>query len=103
MFCLSECKSPFLELYADVVRSGESLLLEGLGPSSKALAIERLVTSSQKSTLVLTGAGVEEFKLYNDLPFFSSYPLVELTAWETLPSENIPPSPDIVGSRYTAL
>jgi len=103
MFCIKECNSPFLENFSKAVAKGDSLLLEGLSPPAKALAIDQLVTNSQKSTLVLTGAGVEEFKLYNDLPFFSAYPLVELAAWETLPSENISPSPDIVGSRYNAL
>lgn len=80
-----------------------SLLVEELTPSQKAFVAAFASHVTQKSCLLLTGAGVEEFKLYNDLPFFTKRPLIELQAWETLPSENIAPSPDIVGSRYRSL
>jgi transcription-repair coupling factor (superfamily II helicase) len=96
-------ESPFLKQFASDAQSGSPLLFEGLIPPAKALLISKLIQETKKSLLVLTGAGIEEFKLYNDIPFFSSYKIVELAAWETLPSENIPPSPDIVGSRYRAL
>ena len=98
-----EIKSPFLQKYTDEVTKGSSLLFEQLLPPAKAFLATRFVDTLKRSTLILTGAGIEEFKLYNDIPFFSSHTIVELPAWETLPSENIPPSPDIVGSRYRAL
>lgn len=96
-------KSGFLDTYASTLASGASLIVEGLTPPSKALLLARAIEASNKPLLVLTGAGVEEFKLYNDLPFFSKHPIVELASWEMLPSENIAPSPDIVGSRFKAL
>ena len=76
----------------------KSLLLQ-----VKALVLAQTIEASKKPLLVLTGAGIEEFKLYNDLPYFSKYPIVELASWEMLPSENIAPSPDIVGARFKAL
>ncbi len=96
-------KSSFLERLDSDVRSGSSLLIEELTPPTKALVLSHLIETSNKPLLVLTGAGVEEFKLYNDLPYFSKHPIVELAAWEMLPSENVAPSPDIVGSRFKAL
>ncbi|MBS0636329.1 MAG: transcription-repair coupling factor [Verrucomicrobia bacterium] len=96
-------ESRFLENFNATVAEGSSLILEGLTPPSKALLLARAIEASNKPLLVLTGAGVEEFKLYNDLPFFSKHPIVELASWEMLPSENIAPSPDIVGSRFKAL
>lgn len=98
-----ELNSPFLKRYQEELSHGSSFVFEELGPSSKAFLTSKLVDETKRTCLVLTGAGIEEFKLYNDLPFFSSHTIVELAAWETLPSENIPPSPDIVGSRYRAL
>lgn len=95
--------STFFETLSQEIQQGASLLVEDLIPPAKALVIAETARRANKSVLVLTGAGIEEFKLYNDLPFFSSHPIVELAAWEVLPSENIAPSPDIVGSRFMAL
>ena len=95
--------SNFFESFTQEIQQGASLLLEDLIAPAKALVIAETALRAKKSVLVLTGAGVEEFKLYNDLPFFSAHPIVELAAWEVLPSENVAPSPDIVGARFRAL
>ena len=94
---------PCLDPIRAELSSGSSVVVESLPASAKAFfaAISHEVT--QKPLLILTGAGSEEFQLYNNLPFFVNKQVVELPAWETLPSENIAPSPDIVGARYTAL
>src|SRR5947207_2256951 len=96
-------KGPFFEELSEELLKGNDLLLEGLIPAAKAAVLAESARRANKSLLVLTGAGVEEFKLYNDLPFFSSHEIIELAAWEVLPSENIAPSPDIVGARFQAL
>ena len=96
-------RSASLTHFTTEIQAGSSILVEGLSPASKAFLIALAQEKSKKSILVITGAGPEEFKLFNDIPFFSQEKIVELPAWETLPSENIAPSPDIVGSRITAL
>ncbi|MCE5293564.1 MAG: DEAD/DEAH box helicase, partial [Chlamydiales bacterium] len=95
--------SAFVQTLVQDVASGTSIIVEELSPSTKALVLAKSIEASQKPLLVLTGAGIEEFKLYNDLPFFSKYPIIELASWEMLPSENVAPSPDIVGARFKAL
>ena len=95
-------KSPALLQVDELLKEGHSALFEELLPSAKAYLLSHIADLTDRPLLILTGAGPEEFKLYNDLPFFSKKPLIEIPAWETLPCENIPPSPDIVGSRYKA-
>jgi transcription-repair coupling factor (superfamily II helicase) len=51
----------------------------------------------------LTGASQEEVRLFHDFSLFTDRPIVDFPSWETLPSESIPPSPDIVGERYQVL
>ncbi len=98
--CLAHsCVQPFIT----EIQAGSSLLTTALAPSMKACLVAAALHASGKSCLILTGTGPEEFKLFNDLPLFCERPLIELLAWETVPAEQIAPSPDIVGSRYHAL
>src|SRR6185295_9172731 len=96
-------KSLLFQLYEQKLNEGATLLFEELMPVVKACITAEASRIKNAPLLVITGAGPEEFKLYNDLPFFTKNPLIELSAWETLPSENVAPSPDIVGSRFQAL
>jgi transcription-repair coupling factor (superfamily II helicase) len=96
-------KSFSIEQFELQVKAGNSIVVEELLPSAKAFVAAEACHLTKKSLLIITGAGSEEFKLFNDLPFFAKEKLIELPSWETLPSENIAPSPDIVGSRYQAL
>lgn len=95
-------KSPSLALLDEEASRGSSLLLEGLWSSSKAYLAERLRRKTHKHILLVTG-GVREDRLFDDLSHFSEQPPLELPAWETLPGEEIPPSPDILGKRFEAL
>ncbi len=99
----SECsKSEYLQKVEKELKEGSSFLFENLNPSSKAFMACYCQNVTNKSLIILTGTGPEEYKLFNDLPTFSSMPIIEVPAWETLPSEKIAPSPDIVGARFLA-
>lgn len=96
-------KSPSLAQIERLLREEDSLLLEGLWNSPKALIAALAAKTTAKHILILTGASLEETRLFNDFKWFTDLPVIDFPAWETLPAENIPPSPDIVGDRYTAL
>lgn len=85
------------------LQSGESVLVEDLWNSTKALIAALAQQATGKHVLILTGASQEEIRLFHDFSFFTECPVVDFPAWETMPSENIPPSPDIVGERYEVL
>ncbi|KAF3362859.1 Transcription-repair-coupling factor [Chlamydiales bacterium STE3] len=87
----------------ELFKKGSSVLIEELWNSPKALIAAMAQKATGKQILVLTGASQEEMRLYHDFSFFTQSPVIDFPAWETLPSENIPPSPDIVGERYQSL
>lgn len=102
-FAKFEQQSPALQALSEAARQGQSILAEELWNSSKALTIALFQKATGKHVLIITGAASEENKLLLDLPFFTDTPVVHFPAWETLPNEHVPPSPDIVGERYQAL
>lgn len=87
----------------DLGRGRHHLLVEGLWDTPKAFIAAYLQKATGKNVLILTGESREEANLFHDLPLFTECPFVDFPAWETLPSENTPPSPDIVGERYLCL
>jgi transcription-repair coupling factor (superfamily II helicase) len=91
-----------LELH-QALQNQDSILIEELWNSPKALIASLAQRATGKHILILTGASVEETKLYHDFAIFTDRPVVDYPAWETLPSENIAPSPDIVGERYQVI
>lgn len=78
----------------------ESILVEGLWESPKALLASEAV--KKRSVLLITG-GVREDRLFDNLSYFAPGTALEFPAWETLPGEDIAPSPDIIGKRFEAL
>ncbi|MGH7250111.1 MAG: transcription-repair coupling factor, partial [Minisyncoccia bacterium] len=58
--------------------------------------------AKKRSVLLITG-GMREDRFFYNLGYFCSGTAVEFPAWETLPGEEIPPSPDIIGKRFEAL
>ncbi|HEV8051355.1 MAG TPA: transcription-repair coupling factor [Parachlamydiaceae bacterium] len=84
-------------------KNNESVLIEDLWNTPKALVAALALKATGKHVLILTGASQEEVRLYQDFAFFVDNPVLDFPAWETLPTENIAPSPDIVGERYRAL
>lgn len=95
-------KSPSLVLLQEAFLTKNSFLMEGLWASTKALIISLLVKTTQKSVLVIT-SGEREDRLFSDLSYICPNLILEFPAWETLPGEEIPPSPDILGKRFEAL
>lgn len=82
---------------------GQNILAEELWNAPKALIAALSATTTGKNILILTGGSQEEVRLFDDLSYFSSVPIIDYPAWEALPTENIAPSPDIVGDRYHVL
>ena len=81
----------------------ESILIEETWNAPKAFIASLAQQATGKHILILTGASQEETRLFHDFPFFTQEQAIEFPAWETLPSENIAPSPDVVGERYKVL
>lgn len=77
-----------------------SVLIEGLWESPKALLASE--AAKKRSVLLITG-GTREDQFVDNLHYFCKGKAIEFPAWETLPGEEIPPSPDIIGKRFEAL
>lgn len=87
----------------EVWKRGDSLVIEELWNAPKAFIAAMAQQATGKNLLILTAASKEEGLLYQDLLAFSNVPVLDFPAWETLPNENVAPSPDIVGERYNVL
>jgi len=96
-------KHPKIVELEEGLKQRDHLLIEELWNAPKALIASLAVKATGNHVLILTGGSQEESRLYHDFPFFSAAPRLDFPAWETLPSENIPPSPDTVGERYKVL
>ncbi len=88
---------------AELLQQGQSIAVEELWNAPKALIAALAAESTRKHVVLITGASSEERHLFHDFSFFTSLPVVDYPAWETLPGEEISPSPDIVGERYKVL
>ena len=95
--------SPRLLSLEHSLRQKDNVLIEGLWNSPKALVAALAQQATGKHVLILTGASREEVGLYHDFAYFTDRTILDFPAWETLPSEKVPPSPDIVGERYKML
>jgi len=85
------------------LQNGDSILIEELWNSAKALITALAQSASGKHILILSSGGQEESSLFHDFALFTDRTVVEFPAWETMPNENLAPSPDIVGDRYRVL
>ncbi|NGX57488.1 MAG: Transcription-repair-coupling factor [Chlamydiae bacterium] len=94
---------PQLKPFQEALTAKHDLLIEELWDSPKALLAAIAQKLTGKHVLILTGAKQEEAALFHDFGIFTDAPVVDFPAWETLPSEKVAPSPDIVGERYEVL
>lgn len=94
--------SKFQELH-HALQNGESILIEELWKTTKACIASIAQQATGKHILILAGDHTEELGLFSDFAYFTERPVVEFPAWETMPNENLAPSPDVVGERYKVL
>ena len=95
-------ESNSLKLFCEALKQGTSLLVEELWDTPRALMAALAVKATGRSLLLLTG-GVREDALFENLKQLAPDLTLEFPAWETLPGEEIRPSPDIIGKRFEAL
>jgi len=94
--------SPALSAFETSLRTGGSFLVEELWDAPRALLAALAVQATGRSVFVITGS-VREDKLFDNLSEIAPDLVLEFPAWETLPGEEIAPSPDILGKRMEAL
>jgi len=92
-----------LKPFKEAIANGHDVCAEELWDSPKALLAALAQKITGKHVLILTGVQHEEAALFHDFGIFTNTPVIDFPAWETLPSEKVPPSPDIVGERYEVL
>lgn len=90
-----------LKLFQDIVSQEPSLLIEELWDGAKATLIWLIAQATQKHVLVINGS--MDDRLFDDVNFFPLPIVVDFPSWETLPGEEIAPSPDLVGKRLDVL
>lgn len=95
--------SESLQKYIRALKAGHSVSIAELWNSTKALTAALAAEATNKHILILTGGSLEEVSLFNDFAAFTKRKVIDFPAWETLPSENLAPSPDVVGDRYRSL
>lgn len=91
-----------LSSFQEEVKKGGDCLIEQLWDTPKAALASLILQASGKRLLIISG-GAREDRLQEDLAYFFEGQVLSFPAWETLPSEQILPSPDIVGDRYLIL
>ena len=94
--------SPQLQNLFEASSNVSSLLLEGLWESPKAAVISLIQKATKKDILVLTSDNVSN-QLAQNLGYFNLNHFREFPAWDTLPGDSLPPSPDIIGRRFKIL
>lgn len=91
-----------LQSFIEIIAKEPSLLIEGLWDAPKALLIQQIAKSTNKNILIITG-GERENRLFEDLLYFQVENILDFPSWDTLPGDEIPPSPDILGKRFEIL
>ena len=95
-------KHPFIQNAKAHFQKAPSLLFEMLWDAPKSLLILLAAQARKQNILIITG-GDRETRLLDDLNYFSTLSVFALPSWETLPGEEIAPSPDIIGKRFEIL
>lgn len=94
--------SSALQKFLENLKTGKSILLEELWETPKALLASLALQETGRSILLITNQAKEDL-LFDDLSQFCPGAVLEFPAWETLPGEEISPSPDIIGKRFETL
>jgi transcription-repair coupling factor (superfamily II helicase) len=83
-----------------LLSSKKNIVIKNLWDSPKGVLCSWIQELTGKNILLVMGC--EEGRLFDDVSYFCNG-VVEFPAWETLPSEELPPSADVVGDRYDVL
>lgn len=94
--------SPSLKALTEALKTRSPLVIQSIWNSAKSHALAEVFKESKKSLLIITG-GKREDRFIDNFPHFLNDEILELPAWETLPGEEIQPSPDILGKRFSTL
>ena len=94
-------KSPSLEQFTKLICKEPSLLIEQLWDTAKAILICLMAKSTGKHILLISSNSQD--RLLDDLSYFSLAHVVDFPSWDTLPGEQIAPSPDLIGKRLQVL
>src|SRR5581483_4795350 len=92
--------SASLKAFSEIVQKESSLLVEELWEGSKAALIWLIAEATKKHVLVISATADD--RLFDDVSYFPVN-AVDFPSWETLPGEEIAPSPDLVGKRLQVL
>jgi transcription-repair coupling factor (superfamily II helicase) len=95
--------NPLLSAFTETLSKGSDVVTEALWCAPKALLLTLAQKTLGKNIVIITAGGANESRLFDDCVYFSESTPLEFPAWESLPSEEIAPSPDIVGERYRVL
>ena len=87
----------------DYLAAGQSVVVSDLWSTPKALLAALAYQTVDAPLLIVSNLGDREGGMLLDLPYFAKRPILELPAWETLPTEEISPSADVVGERFSVL
>ncbi|MCH9632945.1 MAG: Transcription-repair-coupling factor [Chlamydiae bacterium] len=88
--------------FKEKLDSAESIALSSQWQASKSLLLAVASHATKRQIVVISSIGHEA--IYStDLANFEGLEVLDLPSWESLPSENIEPSPDIVGERAAVL
>lgn len=85
----------------EIVTRQEDLVFDQISSSSFALLLHAISKHQKKNILIVTSPGHENELIQNLRYFFSE--VSDFPAWEGLITEEIAPSPDIIGERYAVL
>ncbi|MEX0961700.1 MAG: transcription-repair coupling factor [Simkaniaceae bacterium] len=79
-------------------KTQDNLLLEELWDAPKAFLLH-----DYPGPILIIAGSEERSRIFEDLTYFAPSRILELPSWETLPSEEIAPSPDLIGARFRTL
>ena len=94
-------KAPSLQAFSEMIQKEPSLLVEELWDGAKAALIGLIAKVTKKHVLVI--GSTSDDRLFDDVSYFASSAALDFPSWETLPGEEIAPSPDLVGKRLEVL
>ncbi len=94
-------RSPSLQSLAAEIRKTDSLLMEHLWDTPKALLCLLIQKITGKNVLVVSGK--KEDRFLDNFLFLQGKEILDFPPFEVLSSEGLPSSPDIIGSRLETL